>query len=440
MSSTISTGKLAAAFTSAKGNPFYVLFEESYESNVSPKTPGWSCVAFGDLQNAMKRIFQSASACEGGMLRYRGGRVLPENYIASWLRELGHPVAMRDYVVDLSVSDSFYSTWSHNAFQERKAGLLELKMDDIVSKLESGEKVKLPLHENAELLAELVKSHGVSHWRLINHADTSALPVQDGHLIYLPKPAKYAAPVVPEAMRLDEDNYLLQNDDGTWRGAGWAYSIVGQYIVNEVLSAELERPGCYKSMIKAMRDKLESSPKLDRDMTVMIRKELIDSKAWQVEEIKKRFDLQMATNGDAMIPVPCPFKGNSEDWYRLSRLGSEVAYWVDGLPEEDGQVVQDENPPGSVYLETEPVKIGSHQWRLVVLENACYGPVTQFQFRRNDAESQWGTERQWPTWNGNDTNCGLPPSLGEKIYQPHKALIEQALARMVVQPPQMSLF
>ena len=73
------------------------------------------------------------------MLRYRGGSVLPENYIAAWLREMANPSGMADVPVELSVSGSFYSTWSEDGLQERKDALLALGMGDIVARLEQRE-------------------------------------------------------------------------------------------------------------------------------------------------------------------------------------------------------------------------------------------------------------------------------------------------------------
>ena len=39
MGSTVSTGKLAAAFRATGGKIMYVLFEETYEANCYPRTP-----------------------------------------------------------------------------------------------------------------------------------------------------------------------------------------------------------------------------------------------------------------------------------------------------------------------------------------------------------------------------------------------------------------
>lgn len=441
MGSTISTAKKVAAFQSAKGNTFYCLFEQTYESNVSPKTPHWSCVGFGDLQVAMERIFSAGSACEGGMLRYRGGSVLPENYIAAWLREMANPSGMADVPVELSVSGSFYSTWSEDGLQERKDALLALGMGDIVARLEQRERVRLSLYENAELLAELVKNHGVSHWRLLSINSVSGISGGESHLAYAPEPVKAPMSVLPAAMRLDENNYLLQNEEGSWYGAGWAYSIVGDYIRNVVMPAELASPGRYKKMIKAMRDHLEAAPALAQDMTVTISKATLDRNPWWLKQVRDKFTLLPASDGGAAIGVPYPFVGEAGEWYALSRLDKDDATWSIGLPQQIALPMDGPKPEaGTVFFETEPVKIGNHQWKLVVLEDEYYGPVTQFQFRSGDAGAPWCSERKWPTWDGNLANAGMPESLGPRLFQPYEKLVKEALKGVSVALPQLSLF
>ena len=65
MGSTITVGKHAAAFRAADGLVYYALYEKTYESNVSPKTPRWSCVHFGTLDSAIKRIFDLRGRMRG---------------------------------------------------------------------------------------------------------------------------------------------------------------------------------------------------------------------------------------------------------------------------------------------------------------------------------------------------------------------------------------
>ena len=95
MSSTITRSKDVGAFYDRDHRVVYACFEETYESNVYPHSPSWSCIAIGHIEDVLERIFHRASSCEGGMLRSRTGNLTPEGYIGSWLDKLAAPFAIR---------------------------------------------------------------------------------------------------------------------------------------------------------------------------------------------------------------------------------------------------------------------------------------------------------------------------------------------------------
>lgn len=97
MGATVCTNKRAAAFLS-NGKAIYILFEETYEKNCYPHTPVWGCICIGYLEDALKRIFSSAAACESGSLQSRRGYIVPENYISSWMKELKEPFQYIDHL------------------------------------------------------------------------------------------------------------------------------------------------------------------------------------------------------------------------------------------------------------------------------------------------------------------------------------------------------
>lgn len=92
---------------------------------------------------------------------------------------------------------------------------------------------------------------------------------------------------------------------------------------------------------------------------------------------------------------------------------------------------------------TPAVQIGKHEWRVVVLDfwldpsERC----TQYQWRAC-GETCWRPAREWPTYDGDDGQFGgLPRTLGPKLYQPHKADIDAALAGTPIPAnPQFDLF
>ena len=107
MGSTITTRRVAAGVRTLPGRTLFVLFEESYSSNVTPHTPEWCCVGLGYLPAVMRHIFGLASSCEGGMLRRRDGRLTPEGYIATWLEQLANPLILHRTAVRIDAGDSF---------------------------------------------------------------------------------------------------------------------------------------------------------------------------------------------------------------------------------------------------------------------------------------------------------------------------------------------
>ena len=71
-------------------------------------------------------------------------------------------------------------------------------------------------------------------------------------------------------------------------------------------------------------------------------------------------------------------------------------------------------------FESTPMKIGKHEWRVVVMPSRYSGNCTEYQFRRIGSE-YWKSQYDWPGYNINDgTWGGLPHSL-RKLHDRHKA-------------------
>ena len=79
------------------------------------------------------------------------------------------------------------------------------------------------------------------------------------------------------------------------------------------------------------------------------------------------------------------------------------------------------------HYESNPVKIGKHEWRVIVFTHPCYGRCTEYQFRRTNTD-YWHEDKRWPGYNGNDgTYAGCPKTLAQKVYYPNKPAIDAAL-------------
>ncbi|HBP4949343.1 MULTISPECIES: hypothetical protein [unclassified Pseudomonas] len=271
MGSTVSTGKLVAAFKTNSGKTMYVLFEETYESNCYPRTPRWGCLMMGETANIMSGIFHSAGSCEGGMLKGAGGRdISPEGYIQGWLKELANPVMLNDQTFELAVGDSLYSTVPKSEFDMTKERLTVNGFEAEAIQLENGEKLTVSLYEHGELLASIYDGN-VGAWRIIEGYNAPIYGLRNPELGYAPAKAKTFEIETHECMRLfkHREDVAVKDQNGDWRNRGWAYSIIGNY-VRELWQAELREPGSYRARIKNLRNAIETAPIMPTDAVVVI--------------------------------------------------------------------------------------------------------------------------------------------------------------------------
>lgn len=263
MSSTITTGKRAAAFRSPTGNIIYALFEQSYESNCTPHTPRWSCLRIGGISSVMQRVFSSAAACEGGMLRGRSGPITPEAYIGGWLKELATPHAMRDVSILLCVgTDSLHDSIPANEFEKARRALVAIGRNDISDRLAGGGTVRVSLHQDAEVVCALYGPGVLPPWRVINMSPIFFFdPATD--MGYAPIPVTNFEVVRPSLLRvsghaISEDLYLVPRADGS-RYAAFAWRVLDNFIEG-LWAAELREPGSYRKRIRAYRDAIKLAP------------------------------------------------------------------------------------------------------------------------------------------------------------------------------------
>ena len=162
MSSTITTGRVAAAVQADNGKKLFLLFEESYSSNVHPHTPSWDCMGLGALPATMETIFDLAASCEGGMLRNRSGRLTPEGYIGSWLKQLANPLVLQRTELHLSVGDGSYDTIHTSRLNEAVALLAKADRPRQANELHDGRAVTLDLVRDANAVLTLLDGLQIS--------------------------------------------------------------------------------------------------------------------------------------------------------------------------------------------------------------------------------------------------------------------------------------
>jgi len=328
MGATITTGKLAAAFKNEKQETVFVLFEETYEKNCTPRIGSWHALFIGAVEGAMEHIFGRASECEGGCLQNRNGYITPEGYIAGWLKELANPVDMPDLEIALSVGDGFYTPIQPGAFDRAKEKINNHGRRDLVEALERGEEVNLSLHDDSGLITDLCADRTVSVWRIIGSHKTPWYAQRNAALGYNPTPAKSFSVLEPRALRADDRNRLLQRPDGSWYCAGWEYSIVAGYI-EDLYVQEMKEPGSYRKRIKAIRNSIKASTPVPEGAKVRVdlSREADDSGAHEsVNRIAETFPNDTTITGNSYEILP-----TEKNIYYLCNLNRECATWI--IPE-----------------------------------------------------------------------------------------------------------
>ncbi|MBY0611552.1 MAG: hypothetical protein K2P80_05155 [Beijerinckiaceae bacterium] len=157
MSSTIICGSRAAAFRDPDGSVVYALFEQSYESNVSPRTPRWSCHHLGRIESTLTRIFDISADCEGGMVKSWGKCITAEGFIAGQLKHLANPCEMPDRPVRLEVTSSYRSPVAPADVKAVCAILRDNGNGAGAKDLAEGRAVELSLHRDALAIVAILE-------------------------------------------------------------------------------------------------------------------------------------------------------------------------------------------------------------------------------------------------------------------------------------------
>lgn len=291
MGNTISTGKLVGAFQGKKGQPVYVLFEQTCSSNVHPRRPTWNAQLIGDIRAVMHRIFLSASSCEGGSLVGAGNRsITAEGYIASWLKELANPVAMTDTIYELALGTSWTSAIPQGELDRIRPQLEAIGATRILAGLEGETATAMAsLHEDHEALSAIYDGVHIGAWRIIPEYAVPIQGLRNAELGYTPAKAKLFKVEVPRFMRVSAgtDKFLIQGEDGNWRSldGGYRYSYMSSCICN-LSDAELREPGSYRMRIKAYREAI-SSASIVPEGTQIVVENLATIKEWAKKDIDR---------------------------------------------------------------------------------------------------------------------------------------------------------
>jgi hypothetical protein len=328
MGSTVSTGKLAAAFKTTSGTTIYALYEQTYESNCYPHTPSWGCILLGDISAALRGIFRSASSCEGGMLKGAGGRdISPEGYVAGWIKELANPYQFGDRNIDVFIAAGYSAPLVHDQMESTKARMIAKGFELEATKLENGERLSLSLYEHGELLSSIYDGT-IGAWRVIDGYSVPLNKLRVPELGYQPAKSKTVSLETPTVIRMfsHNDSYLIKDANGDYRNRGWAYSIIGSY-VSQLWESELAEPGTFRNKIKAYREAIQSAPTMPTDAIIVIDINAADQlPVWEQENTNRVVQKNPHTIAGNEIHIVVPQERDAA--YHVTCLNPECAKFV----------------------------------------------------------------------------------------------------------------
>lgn len=278
MASTITTGKTSAAFYRADGTVVYALFERTYESNVFPHTPRWSCIALGEYADVMRRIFDCAAACEGGVLQGSGRRqILPENYIASWRTELSNSVQMPDINISLRVGTGYRATIGEEHIEDVKEILVNMGREKLFAEIMEGQ-ATISLHQD---VAVIIALYGVDKifppWLILDHRELRTVPNKD----FAPQPVvnTIALPDV-ELYRADSNSLVGRIGNEVLHSLGWDYAAVGRFVREVAYPLEMKKTGSAKQVISDFREACANAKPLPATTKVKVTRNISGLDKW----------------------------------------------------------------------------------------------------------------------------------------------------------------
>lgn len=254
MSSTITVSRRVGAFRSSTAT-LYALFETTYESNVFPKTPRESCVAFGTYASVCLWIMAAMrSACEG-MLRRPGGMFTPVGYWSSWAKAFKEPGIMCDQTITIQAGDGWRATVPRNTRDGSESGLFDMAMKALKDHgyesqavaLDAGDPVEFRLHADGDVLAAIYGNVGgeriapwrVLHWGPSTRTDPGLAPVVPVVKHPAALPDVFSAGVEP---RSGEPVFVALLPDGRSL-YGDHMDVLGDFLGGVAYEAEINEPG-----------------------------------------------------------------------------------------------------------------------------------------------------------------------------------------------------
>lgn len=335
MGATVVMRKAVAAFESNKGDVVYVLFEESYEKNCYPHTPSWDVLFIGKIESVLRRIFSSASACEGGSLQGKSGHITPEGYIRGWFSALANPVAFSLDEITLSVGDKFYSPIPTGSSLEAFQKLENLGLSEYAQRLKEGDEVKLNLRNQTEAVLALFGDF-IQAWRVLPGYLLENCRQPAPSLGFNPQVKKKSLTHPAGFVRLGEYILMPSVDSHGYKVLHAEYVIIQEF-VRDAWRHELTSPGSYWGNIKEFREFLKNIPRVATDWIAVVDLGYRLHDFWvlgRIDGLKKRIVDQsipsIETEKEICVPV-LDIEKHGLVW-DFANIPSENVTWFPSVP------------------------------------------------------------------------------------------------------------
>lgn len=269
MGSTVTT-QCAVGVITGLDEPIFVMWEETYEKNCHPHEPHWHVVMAGTKAEFLRRVFERASSCEGGMLQARNGDMKPEAYIQRWLKAAQNPHRIETFMVELTYGGAWKTTFTNNAENEewrveeasKDANHLEWMrqegLSDLVDRMIEGERIKLDFRSHAGLILGLQR-RGKALWRM--GAVSYPFGVHDATyaLDHRPTGKMMDPPKFEQYVEIERgDFYRLEGSKLNFAESSWM--LIERFVAG-YWEQEMQHPGTFRKAIRALREHLNASPK-----------------------------------------------------------------------------------------------------------------------------------------------------------------------------------
>ena len=335
MSSTIITDKCVAAFQSDT-EIIYLLFIETYDSNVFPQTPRWNCCAIGSYDEVLLYIHLMMSSCEGGTTKYRRGDIKPENLLKTWLKLFQAPVSMPDVSVALDLTVLLKTDHGRTEVEKVCACLTARGLPELAEQAMQ-QPLQLSLHKDAAAITAIFGVNGtLSPWRAVCREDAYTLP--DKELAPAREKLFVGWPSL-EVMKVEDRHYndfvLVKAEDGCWRSVQAVYSAVQHFISHYGYQMELRSTGSSVQYITRFRDQITSAKAVQDHIKLKIYPDRTNGYTWSEKlafELLNKLGIAKPADGAAAPRVTTTLGDVREcdGMYELSRLQPDQVEWEIG--------------------------------------------------------------------------------------------------------------